>query len=81
MPDEDTFVFSEKHALYFPFGCEQLDQDKWFATGSDTLNRLSYTLGMVLSLVSGHWFPGIGFRDFSGNFRRGVSRINTVTRL
>ena len=28
MPDEDTFVFSEKHALYFPFCCEQLDQDK-----------------------------------------------------
>ncbi|MBT3831799.1 MAG: hypothetical protein HOF53_10120 [Gammaproteobacteria bacterium] len=28
MPDEDTFVFLEKHALYLPFCCEQLDQDK-----------------------------------------------------
>ena len=63
MPDEDTFVFPEKHALYLPFCCEQLDQDKVVCDRQRYIEppQLYAGDGPVIgfrALVSGHWFPG-----------------------
>ena len=68
MPDEDTFVFPEKHALYLPFCCEQLDQDKavWDRQRYIEQPQLCAGDGPVIgfrALVSRHWFPGF-FRQF-----------------
>jgi len=69
-----TLLYFWKNTLYNSYSAvSHWIKIKWFGTGGDTLNSRSYALGMVLSLVSGHWFPGIGFRALvSGHWFPGI---------